>query len=50
MLCQPPEATLVETSQVLIISYAWVHPGSQGSMASGVQWRKPPTYLEVLTL
>ena len=29
--------------KVVVISRAWVHPGSQGNMPSGVQWRKPPT-------
>ena len=35
--------TLVKTSNMVVIRSAWVHPGSQGNMAPGLQWRKPPT-------
>ena len=31
------------TSKVVVISYAWLQPGSQGFRPFGVQWRKPPT-------
>ena len=44
-----PAAYLAVTSRsyccgdfkVVVISYAWMHPGSQGIMISGIQWRKP---------
>ena len=33
----------VETSKVVVISYAWLHPASQANVISNKQWSKPQT-------
>ena len=33
-------SNLVETSKMVVISHAWVHPRSQANKASGVEWKK----------
>ena len=43
MLWWPSQLSLVEIWNVLLISFARVHPDSQRNMTSGIQWRKPPT-------
>ena len=43
MLWQPPKVTLVETSKVVVISYAWLYPACLKNVISSKQWHKPTT-------